>query len=144
MYLYTYMHIYNTCIVYYYEFLWLRKIESENIQQDYKASSDRIYITLNILPLQKVVTHRIALMMYKYSHGMLPQMIQDLYVTRQSNLLHVPPGVHTNNFRYKSILIWNKLSTLGISFDIPISRFKITTKDLLQHNCYIYKLTHTK
>ena len=82
-------------------------------------------------------------MMYKYSHGMLPQMIQDLYVTnnavhhystRQSNLLHVPPGVHTNNFRYKSILIWNKLFTLGISFDVPISRFKNTTKDLLQHS----------
>ena len=104
-------------------------------------------------------------MMYKYSHGMLPQMIQDLYVTnnavnhystRQSNLLHVSLGVHTNNFRYKSILIWNKLSTLGISFDIPISRFKNTTKDLLQHSvlnvgyffkkkhCYMYKLTHTK
>ena len=50
---------------------------------------------------------------------MLPQMIQDLYVTnnavhhyaaRQSNLLHVPAGVHTNNFRYNSILVWNKLS----------------------------------
>ena len=70
-------------------------------------------------------------------------MIQDLYVannavhryaTRQSNLWHVPPGVHKNNFRYESILIWNKLSTLGISFDIPISIFKNTIKDLLQHS----------
>ena len=109
----------------------------------YKASSDPIYITLDILPLQKLVTHGIALMMYKYSQGMLPQMIQDLYVTNnavhhystsQSNLLHVPLGVHTNNFRYKSIFIWNKLSILGISFDIPISKFKNTTKDLLQHS----------
>ena len=82
-------------------------------------------------------------MMYKYSHGMLPQMIQDLYVTnnavhhyatRQSNLLHVLPSVHTNNFRFKSILIWNTLSTLGISFDILILKFKNTTKDLLQHS----------
>ena len=70
-------------------------------------------------------------------------MIQDLYVinnavhhysTRQSNLLHVPPGVHTNSFRYKSTLIWNKLSTLGISFDVPISSLKNTPKDLLQHS----------
>ena len=98
---------------------------------------------MDILPLQKLVTHRIALMMYKYSDGMLPQMIQDLYVTnnavhhystRQSILLYVPPGVHTNNFRYKSILIWNKLSTFGISFDVPISRFKNITKYLLQHS----------
>ena len=95
----------------------------------YKASSDPIYITVDMLPLQKRITHRITLMMYKYSHGMLPQMIQDLFVTnnvvhhyatRQSNLLHVLPGVHTNNFCYKNILIWNKLSTLGISFNIPI------------------------
>ena len=41
----------------------------------YEVSSDPIYITLDILPLQKHVTHRIALMMYKNSHGMLPQMI---------------------------------------------------------------------
>ena len=81
--------------------------------------------------------------MYKYSHGMLPQMIQDLcvtynavhhYSTRQSNLLHVTSVVHVNNVRYKSNLIWNKLSTLGISSDIPISRFKNTTKDFLQHS----------
>ena len=39
----------------------------------YKASSDLIYITLDILPLQKLLTHRVALIMYKYSHGMLPQ-----------------------------------------------------------------------
>ena len=74
-------------------------------------------------------------------------MIQNLYVTnnavhhystRQSNLLHVPPGVHTNNFRYKSILIWNKLSTLEISFDFPISRFKNTTKTTQCAKCWLF------
>ena len=99
----------------------------------YKVSSDPIYITLDILRLQKLVTHRIARMMYKYSHGMLPQMIQALYVTnnavhhystRQSNLSHVPPGVHTNNFYYKSILIWNKLSTLGQGSGFPVARWR--------------------
>ena len=74
---------------------------------------------------------------------MLPQMIQDLhvtnnavhhYATRQSNLLYVPPGVHKNNLLYKIILIWNKLPTLGISNYIPISKFKNTTKYLLQYS----------
>ena len=45
---------------------------------------------------------------------MLPQMIQDLYVTNnavhhyanyQCNLLHVSPGVPTNNFHFESILL---------------------------------------
>ena len=96
--------------------------------------------------------YRIALMMYKYYHGtcMLQQLIQYLYVTnnavhhyatRQSNLLHVPPGVHRNNFLYKIILMWNKLSTLGISNDIPISKFKNTIKYLLQHSVLnVFKL----
>ena len=64
----------------------------------YKASSDRIYITLDILPLQKFATHRTAVIMYKYSYSMLPQIIQVLYVTYnavhhystlQSDVLHV-------------------------------------------------------
>ena len=87
---------------------------------------------MDILPLQKLVTHLIALKMYKYSHGMLPQMIQDGYVTknavhhystRQSILLHVQPGVHTNNFRYKSILIWSKLSMLSSVISEPSCSF---------------------
>ena len=58
-----------------------------------------MYITFDILPLQKCIPHRIALMMYNYSHGMLPLMIQDLYVTNNavqyhathhSDLLQVP------------------------------------------------------
>ena len=72
-------------------------------------------------------------------------MIPDLYVTNnavrhyatpQSNLLHVTLGVHTNNFRYKSILILNELSTLGISFYTPISKFENTPKDLLQYSVF--------
>ena len=45
------------------------------------------------------------------------------------------------------------LSTLGISFDIPISRFKNSTKKIITtqcakcwlflKKCYMYKLTHT-
>ena len=73
----------------------------------------------------------------------MPQMIQDLYVTnnavhhyatRQSNLLYVPPSVHTNNFFYKSIFVWNKLSTLRIAFDISNSKFNNNTKDFLLHS----------
>ena len=118
----------------------------------YKAFSGSYLYHSECFPLQKLVTHRFALMMYKYYHGtcMLQQLIQYLYVTnnavhhyatRQSNLLHVPLGVHINNFLYKIILMWNKLSTLRISNDIPISKFKNTIKYLLQHSVLnVFKL----
>ena len=73
-----------------------------------------IFINLEILPLQKIVYHRISLMMYKFNNDILPIAINELYTknneihsyeTRQSNLLHL----HTKNFVYKSVQIWNEL-----------------------------------
>ena len=41
---------------------------------------DSIYLELNLLPLYAIVHHRIALMMYKYHHDMLPISFHDLYI----------------------------------------------------------------
>ena len=41
---------------------------------------DYLYLELNLLPLHKIAHHRIALMMYKYHHAMLPIALQDLYI----------------------------------------------------------------
>ena len=45
-----------------------------------RAPVDTLYLELNLLPLHKIAHHRIALMMYKYHHAMLPIAIQDLYI----------------------------------------------------------------
>ena len=72
-----------------------------------RAPVDNLYLELNLLPLHKIAHHRIALMMYKYNHAMLPIALQDLYIknkfvhhyrTRQHNLLHVPSGTHKKKF----------------------------------------------
>ena len=69
-----------------------------------RAQVDSLYLELNLLPLYKIIHHRIALMMYKYHHDMLPIALHDLYIknnivhqyrTRQHKLLHVPSGTHT-------------------------------------------------
>ena len=70
-----------------------------------RAPVDNLYSELNLLPLHKIAHHRIALMMYKYHHAMLPIALHVYknkfvhhYRTRQHNLLHVPSGTHTNKF----------------------------------------------
>ena len=109
----------------------------------YKAPTNPIYYELSILPLKKVVTQRIALMMYKYSHGMLPRAMNELYTfnneihtynTRQRNLLHIPDGTHTRNFQYRSILIWNELVNRGIDTKVSLVVYKKNIKLFLLHN----------
>ena len=114
-----------------------------------RAPVDSLYLELNLLPLHKIAHHRIALMMYKYHHAMLPIALQDLYIknkivhhhrTRQHNLLHVPSGTHTKNCLYSSILVWNNLQSMGFEFDISFHTFKKAIKTYLIHNeidiCY--------
>ena len=49
-----------------------------------RAPVDNLYLELNLLPLHKIAHHRIALMMYKYHHAMLPIALQDLYIKTNS------------------------------------------------------------
>ena len=102
-----------------------------------------IFIDLEILPLQKIVYHRISLMMYKYNNDMLPMAINELYTknneihtyeTRQSHHLHLPMGTHTKNFVYKSVQIWNELANKGIDASVSLPVFKRKLKMYLLHN----------
>ena len=107
-----------------------------------RAPVDTLYLELNLLPLHKIAYHRIALMMYTYHNAMFPIALQDLYIknkfghdysTRQHNLLHVPSGTH-KKILYSSILVWNKLQSVGFEFDISFHKFKKAIKTYLLHN----------
>ena len=109
----------------------------------YRANAEKIFIDLNILPLKKIVQHRISLMMYKYNYDMLPMAMNEMYVknfeihhhnTRNTNLLHIPGGTHTRNFRYRSVLLWNELVTRGFDFNVSFPKFKKTLKLYLINN----------
>ena len=58
---------------------------------------DPLYLELNLLPLYKIVHHRIALMMYAYNHDMLPISHHDLYI-KTISFTNIGAGV----------LIWNR------------------------------------
>ena len=63
--------------------------------------TEPLFMSLEILPLEKIFYHRCGLMMYKYHNNLLPCSIFQLYAkndsihdhnTRCSNLLRVPIG----------------------------------------------------
>ena len=81
--------------------------------------------------------------MYKYSHGLLPKVMNELYVknsevhrynTRRSHLLHVPNGIHTRHFCYRSVLIWNELTIQGVEYNVSLTSYKLKLKFYLQYN----------
>ena len=107
---------------------------------------------LEILPLNKLVYNRIGIMMYKYSNNLLPPAINDLYVsnndvhkysTRQKHLLYVNKSninVYAKNFGNVSVRVWNALQS-KIYVNVPISKFKKSSKNYLQDNSLVLKYT---
>ena len=67
----------------------------------YIAHKDPIFKHLNIIPLNKLIFSGIGIMMYKFSQGLLPEVIGEMYRhnndihshrTRSRDLLRVPQG----------------------------------------------------
>ena len=83
--------------------------------------------------------------MYKYSNGLLPQVMNDLYTsnstvhshcTRQQYLLRINKGsinVFTKSFANNSARVWNALQS-NIDVFTPFPRFKKKIKIYLQYN----------
>ena len=100
-----------------------KKIVRIMIYSNYDTHSRNIFIELNILPLYHLIQNRISFMMYKHVNGLLPEVMNKLYVTnnqihnhftRQHHLFHTSKG-HTNvyakSFSNISPRIWNALQT---------------------------------
>ena len=102
------------------------KIQKKSIRaitfSHYQAPTAPLYKELNILNLKKLVTQRIALLMFKYHTGVLPNPINNLftlnnerhnYNTRQMNDLQTHFGRGENIYKlfsFHGVHIWNQLS----------------------------------
>ena len=71
---------------------------------------------LNILTIDKIIIHRIGILMYKFSNGLLPTVLNSLYQknnevhthnTRAKNMFHIFLG--TQSFSSVSAKHWNAL-----------------------------------
>ena len=59
----------------------------------YISHTQPLFQYLSILPLEKLVLYRIALIMYKMSNSLIPKTMNDLYITNKD--------IHSYDTRYK-------------------------------------------
>ena len=110
--------------------------------------TDPLFKELNILKFTKLVIHRIAMLMFKYSPGLVPMPIKTLfaknnqfhnYNTRQSGSLHSSLGrgeASYRTFSFHGINIWNYLLKY-IPINVSYACFKKTTKCYLMENDFL-------
>ena len=117
----------------------------------YDAHSKPLFMKLHILDLQKLIIHRIALMMYKLSVQLLPVPVSNLFIknssihgynTRSCNMLHKKirsSEVTYTNFSYHGVHIWNIMER-NILSSISYNSFKYLSKTIIQENDLHYRL----
>ena len=109
-----------------------------------RPQADSLYLELNLLPLYKIVHHRIALIMHTYHYDMLPIALHDLYIKKTISFTNIGLGniiycmfqpTHTlKKSIYSSVLILKNLQSLGFEFNISFPKFKKAIKTYLLHN----------
>ena len=106
--------------------------------------SEPLFNSLSVLTITKLYKYNIGLLMYKYHHGLLPQILDMFqrnmdvhqYNTRLAIQLHVPifrTELGKRSFHYQAVKIWNEIYSL-LAVDIKIGTFKRKLKSFLIKN----------
>ena len=99
-----------------------------------------LFQSLSILPVDKVILNQIGIVLYKYCNGLLPNVMNRLYVknkdihshnTRNHNLVSIHRG--TANFTNLNAHVWNEL-TRNLNVYAPYHIFKLKLKLYLMTN----------
>ena len=110
----------------------------------YKAHTHDLFVSLEMLTIEKIYEYCIGMFMYKVKHEMLPNIVYDIfknrtvhkYSTRQHECLYLPVCKTTafaKTIRFKGVNIWNKLLT-NIDPYCSISTFKYRLKKQFSSN----------
>ena len=115
------------------------------VSANFKAHTDPIFQRLKILPLKKIYHFSLILLMFKYTHNLLPDIFEILftrnfsvhqYNTRQAAQIHVPKcntSALLKSVYFKGIIIWNYMELYNY-MDCSIYSFKWHLKQYLLVN----------
>ena len=115
------------------------------------TATSPLFKSLNILNFKKLVIQRIALHMIKYTMGVVPHPITDLfalnneihnYNTRQTHDLQIHAGrgeIVYKLFSFHGVYIWNHISR-KIPVDVSYACFKNLIKTYLLTNDILYRV----
>ena len=119
-----------------------KKIIRASTFSPYIAQTKSLCIQLNKLPIRKLVIHRIAVQMYKYNIGVIPDITNYFRVTNSNvhsyntrNRIKIRSAFNRHkymyrNFRFISVHIWN-LVISHININVILSIFKLSLKDYI-------------
>ena len=113
----------------------------------YLAHTETLFINPEILPLDKLILNRIAIMMYKYTNDMLPSVMHELYKknneihtydNRNKDLFRIDRGqkglnIYVNSYSNISARLWNALMP-KLNTNVSLPKFKSLLKQLLLFN----------
>ena len=113
----------------------------------YLAHTETLFINLEILPLDKLILNRIAIIMYKYTNDMLPSVMHELYKknneihtydTRNKDLFRIGRGqkglnIYVNSYSNISARLWNALMP-KLNTNVSLPKFKSLLKQFLLFN----------
>ena len=111
---------YTPIVQYYY-----KKIGRIITYSHYLAHTENIFKELHILPIDKVYVSRVGIFLYKQENGLLPEVMDSLYMktntihlhnTRNANKFRISTG--TEIFSHTSARIWNALES---KIDVSVS-----------------------
>ena len=112
----------------------------------YDAHTEPLFRQLDILTLRKLVIHRIALLMFKFNIGILPQPTMQLFIrntdvhnhnTRTKDSLHVQMGRSERtyvNVSFHGVHIWNILPNMFRQI------FLMQASNMYQNYIYIHMI----
>ena len=108
----------------------------------FSTYTEPIFKDLNVLTINKLVIHRIGIMMYKFNNGLLPTVLNSWYkkkmkftnMTLEQNKLRISVGIQS--FSSVSAKIWNA-PMLHIDGNVPLVKFKQSLKLYLLNNTLV-------
>ena len=116
----------------------------------YDAHSNPLFMKLHILDLQKLIIHRIALMMYKHSVQLLLVPVSNLFIknssihgynTRSCNMLHTKIGSSEVTYTNSSYGVHiRNIKERNVPPSISYNSFKYLSKKCIQENDLHYRL----
>ena len=119
----------------------IRIIASAN----YRAHTEPLFLSLQILPLHKIYIFAVSKLMYRYSNRCLPPMFNEMFLsnhqvhshmTRHCQKIHVPlcrTAMLQRTFRYKGAIIWNHISR-HVTHNCSIATYKHNLKQFVLNN----------
>ena len=104
-----------------------------------------LFHKLQLLKLNEIYVYFTTLLMYKYHHNFIPQVMQNLFIrnnavhdysTRQHNVLHVPisrSNLSSRNIRVTGVTLYNHFYRI-LNWDVFYVTFKYNLKRYLLEN----------